>query len=249
GADFAAHDVAVAVGVKGIEVDAAAHAAAGPGAGRIGVAARGLAGLGEARLRGVELGAADPAVAVGIHALDAGAERAAVALGVARVAGLAVGARVAGGGIGRGGGGGRLGGGKAGGAEGGRGGKGGEEQGVALHGVSLSAAGVLQLTRSTRGPGAGCPGRRVRSAAVRVAADATRRSILPAWTAGPTTRRRPAVAEAAAMRLFHTAGHPCGYWPDRTARDLVLDPGDPRLPDAYARALAWGFRRSGDLVR
>lgn len=56
------------------------------------------------------------------------------------------------------------------------------------------------------------------------------------------------MAEAAAMRLFHTAGHPCGYWPDRTARDLVLDPGDPRLPDAYARALAWGFRRSGDLV-
>ncbi len=32
------------------------------------------------------------------------------------------------------------------------------------------------------------------------------------------------------LRLFHTGEHPCGYWPDRYARDLVLDPRDPRLP-------------------
>ena len=31
------------------------------------------------------------------------------------------------------------------------------------------------------------------------------------------------------LRLFHTGEHPCGYFPDRIARDLVLDPRDPRL--------------------
>ena len=50
------------------------------------------------------------------------------------------------------------------------------------------------------------------------------------------------------MRLFHTAEHGCGYWPERVARDLVLDPHDPVLPEAYANALALGFRRSGALV-
>ena len=50
------------------------------------------------------------------------------------------------------------------------------------------------------------------------------------------------------LRLFHSAPHPCGYWPDREARDLVLDPRDERLPRLYPMALAWGFRRSGDIV-
>lgn len=50
------------------------------------------------------------------------------------------------------------------------------------------------------------------------------------------------------LRLFHSAPHPCGYWPQRQARDLVLDPRDPRLPAHYPMALQWGFRRSGDLV-
>ena len=50
------------------------------------------------------------------------------------------------------------------------------------------------------------------------------------------------------LRLFHTGLHECGYWPDRQARDLVLDPRDPRLADWYALALGWGFRRSGDIV-
>ncbi|HEY4530180.1 MAG TPA: arginyltransferase [Luteimonas sp.] len=57
-----------------------------------------------------------------------------------------------------------------------------------------------------------------------------------------------ATIEPAPLRLFHTAEHACGYWPERAARDLVLDPGDPRLAEAYPRALSWGFRRSGDLV-
>lgn len=50
------------------------------------------------------------------------------------------------------------------------------------------------------------------------------------------------------LRLFHTGTHPCGYWPERQARDLVLDPRDPRLPEWYPLALGWGFRRSGDIV-
>jgi len=47
------------------------------------------------------------------------------------------------------------------------------------------------------------------------------------------------------IRLFQTVGHPCGYWPERSARDLVLDPADPALPGLYGPALAMGFRRSG----
>lgn len=50
------------------------------------------------------------------------------------------------------------------------------------------------------------------------------------------------------LRLFHTGEHPCGYWPNRIARDLVLDPRDPKLAARYPMALAWGFRRSGDIV-
>ncbi len=53
---------------------------------------------------------------------------------------------------------------------------------------------------------------------------------------------------AADLRLFHTGVHACGYWPERSARDLVLDPHDARLPAFYPQALRWGFRRSGDLV-
>lgn len=50
------------------------------------------------------------------------------------------------------------------------------------------------------------------------------------------------------LRLFHTAEHACGYWPERQARDLVFDPGDPQLSARYPLALGWGFRRSGDLI-
>lgn len=50
------------------------------------------------------------------------------------------------------------------------------------------------------------------------------------------------------LRLFHTADHACGYWPERQARDLVFDPGDPRLAQTYPMALDWGFRRSGNLI-
>ena len=50
------------------------------------------------------------------------------------------------------------------------------------------------------------------------------------------------------LRVFHTGDHACGYWPARVARDLVLDPRDPRMPQLYPLALSWGFRRSGDIV-
>lgn len=50
------------------------------------------------------------------------------------------------------------------------------------------------------------------------------------------------------LRLFRTGLHPCGYWPQRQARNLVLDPAAPRLARLYPTALAWGFRRSGDMV-
>lgn len=54
--------------------------------------------------------------------------------------------------------------------------------------------------------------------------------------------------EAEDIRVFHTAEHVCGYFPDRVARDLMLDPRDHRLSQQYPQALEWGFRRSGDLV-
>lgn len=50
------------------------------------------------------------------------------------------------------------------------------------------------------------------------------------------------------MRLFHSAEHACGYYPDRIARDLLFDPRDPTLPVGYPAMLAMGFRRSGGHV-
>jgi leucyl-tRNA---protein transferase len=50
------------------------------------------------------------------------------------------------------------------------------------------------------------------------------------------------------IRIFQTAEHDCGYWSDRIARDLVLDPDDARLPSMYGNALSLGFRRSGNHI-
>jgi arginine-tRNA-protein transferase len=50
------------------------------------------------------------------------------------------------------------------------------------------------------------------------------------------------------IRVYQTVEHGCGYWPDRLARDLVLDPTDPMLPALYGPSLAMGFRRSGGHV-
>lgn len=50
------------------------------------------------------------------------------------------------------------------------------------------------------------------------------------------------------VRLFQTLDHPCGYFEDRSARNLVIDPLDTRLSSIYETALSWGFRRSGGHV-
>ncbi|ODS62516.1 MAG: arginyltransferase [Arenimonas sp. SCN 70-307] len=50
------------------------------------------------------------------------------------------------------------------------------------------------------------------------------------------------------IRLFQSLEHACGYWPERLARDLIIDPADPHLPSVYGQALAMGFRRSGGHV-
>lgn len=47
------------------------------------------------------------------------------------------------------------------------------------------------------------------------------------------------------IRVFQTMDHACGYYSDRSARNLVLDPVSPALPQLYGRALERGFRRSG----
>jgi leucyl-tRNA---protein transferase len=50
------------------------------------------------------------------------------------------------------------------------------------------------------------------------------------------------------IRLFHTLEHRCGYYPDLSARNLVLDPVSPQLPELYHLALVRGFRRAGGHV-
>lgn len=50
------------------------------------------------------------------------------------------------------------------------------------------------------------------------------------------------------IRVFMTRQHPCGYYPERLARNLVLDPSSPYLASAYASAIDHGFRRSGAQV-
>lgn len=47
------------------------------------------------------------------------------------------------------------------------------------------------------------------------------------------------------VRLFQTLPHACGYFPDRTAQNLVLDPAAPNLGQLYGPALERGFRRAG----
>lgn len=52
----------------------------------------------------------------------------------------------------------------------------------------------------------------------------------------------------AGVRLFRTQDHPCGYYADRTANNLVLDPEEPRLAQVFEQALEHGFRRAGDRI-
>lgn len=50
------------------------------------------------------------------------------------------------------------------------------------------------------------------------------------------------------IRVFQTLEHPCGYFVQRKARNLVIDPLARGLPQVYANALERGFRRSGGHV-
>jgi arginine-tRNA-protein transferase len=50
------------------------------------------------------------------------------------------------------------------------------------------------------------------------------------------------------VRLFQTLPHPCGYFSERTAQNLVLDPASPDLARLYELALAGGYRRAGGHV-
>jgi leucyl-tRNA---protein transferase len=48
-----------------------------------------------------------------------------------------------------------------------------------------------------------------------------------------------------AVRLLKTLPHPCGYFGDRVAQNLVIDPLADDLPTVYDVALTRGFRRAG----
>ena len=50
------------------------------------------------------------------------------------------------------------------------------------------------------------------------------------------------------VRLFQTLPHPCGYFAERTAQNLVIDPASPLLPQIYDAALGKGYRRAGGHV-
>jgi len=50
------------------------------------------------------------------------------------------------------------------------------------------------------------------------------------------------------IRLFQTLPHACGYFAQRTAQNLVIDPASPHLPQIYDVALAKGYRRAGGHV-
>lgn len=50
------------------------------------------------------------------------------------------------------------------------------------------------------------------------------------------------------VRLFQTLPHPCGYYDERTAQNLVIDPSAPQLPQIYDLAVQRGYRRAGGHV-
>ncbi|MEP7044050.1 MAG: arginyltransferase [Dokdonella sp.] len=50
------------------------------------------------------------------------------------------------------------------------------------------------------------------------------------------------------VRLFQTLPHPCGYFGERTAQNIVIDPSAPQLPQIYDLAVQRGYRRAGGHV-
>ena len=50
------------------------------------------------------------------------------------------------------------------------------------------------------------------------------------------------------LRLLKTLPHECGYYDDRMATNIVLDPASTQMRADYAQSLALGFRRAGSHV-
>ncbi len=50
------------------------------------------------------------------------------------------------------------------------------------------------------------------------------------------------------IRVLQTVKHPCGYFTDRSTRNLVVDPGADHLDVIYDSLTASGFRRAGALI-
>lgn len=48
--------------------------------------------------------------------------------------------------------------------------------------------------------------------------------------------------------MLRTTAHACGYWPERTARNVLLDTSSNSQGVFYPELLAAGFRRSGEIV-
>lgn len=50
------------------------------------------------------------------------------------------------------------------------------------------------------------------------------------------------------IRVLQTVEHPCGYYPERLARNLVIDPNAERQDDLYDALASSGFRRAGNHI-
>jgi arginine-tRNA-protein transferase len=64
----------------------------------------------------------------------------------------------------------------------------------------------------------------------------------------PALQRDHVGMKSESIRVFQTLEHPCGYFTERAARNLVIDPLARGLPQVYGNALERGFRRSGGHV-
>jgi len=50
------------------------------------------------------------------------------------------------------------------------------------------------------------------------------------------------------LALYLSQNHPCPYLPDRTAKNLFIDPAAPKDPLLYSFLIERGFRRSGEYI-
>lgn len=51
-----------------------------------------------------------------------------------------------------------------------------------------------------------------------------------------------------AIRVLQTLEHACGYYPERSARNIVVDPAAPQQSRLYDSLISGGFRRAGDHI-